>query len=72
MISFELKIAIELFFNFSEIAFLFSIPQIDNIFLSTKSNMLVNDSGNITIVSLLIKALLVGILYYLVKRYNIV
>ena len=68
----ELKNSIKEPIIISLIAFLFSIPQIDNLFLSTKSNMLVNDTGNITVISLLIKALLVGILYYVVKKYDIV
>ena len=68
----ELKNSIKEPIIISSIAFIFSIPQINNLFLSTKSHMLVNDTGDITIVSLLIKALLVGITYYFIKKYNIV
>ena len=68
----ELKNSIKEPIIISSIAFLFSIPQINHLFLSTKSHMLVNDTGDITIVSLLIKALLVGITYYFIKKYNIV
>jgi len=68
----ELKNSIKEPVIISSIAFIFSIPQINNLFLSTKSHMLVNDTGDITIVSLLIKALLVGITYYFIKKYNIV
>ena len=69
----ELQNSIKEPFIISIIAFLFSIPQINNLFLSTKSNIFVNsDTGDITIVSLLVKSLLVGIIYYFVKKYNIV
>ena len=56
----------------SLLSFIFSMPQINYLFLLTKSNIFINDTGDITIISLLIKALLVGIIYYLIKIYNIV
>jgi len=69
----ELKNSIKEPIVISLIAFIFSIPQLNNLFLSTKSNIFVNDNtGDITIISLLIKALLVGIIYYFIKKYNIV
>ena len=56
----------------SLIAFILSLPQIDKLFLLTKTNILVNDNGDLTIISLIVRALLIGLIYFIVKKYNII
>jgi hypothetical protein len=45
----------------------FNIDQIDNIFKS--QNMFLSDSGGLNLQAVFIKALLIGIIFYLVKTY---
>ena len=40
--------------------------------LLSKTTILITDNGDLTIFSLIIKALLVGIIYFTVKKYNII
>ena len=56
----------------SLVAFILSLPQINKLFLLSKTTILITDNGDLTIFSLIIKALLVGIIYFTVKKYNII
>ena len=56
----------------SLIAFIFSIPQINKLFELTKINLLINEDGTITILSVLIKSILIGVIYFLIKKYNLI
>tara|TARA_Y100001958_G_C21243953_1_gene572975 strand:- start:1433 stop:2131 length:699 start_codon:yes stop_codon:yes gene_type:complete len=55
----------------SLVAFILSLPQINKLFLLSKTNILVNDNGELTLFTLMLKGLLVGIIYFCVKKYKI-
>jgi len=54
------------------ITFLFSLPHVNKLFLLTKTKIFINEDGTITILSVLIKSILIGILYFLIKKYNLI
>ena len=48
---------------------LLSMPQINNLIKSLDISFILDDSGELNVYALVIKALLVGILYYLINKY---
>lgn len=48
---------------------LLSMPQINNLIKSLDISFILDDSGELNIYALVIKALLIGILYYLINKY---
>ncbi|MBD23883.1 MAG: hypothetical protein CMG46_02605 [Candidatus Marinimicrobia bacterium] len=52
------------------LTFIFILPQSNVIFKLIPSTLLINETGMITTTAIFIKALLVGILYYIAKSYT--
>ena len=52
------------------LTFLMLLPQTNNILTSTKLSLFVNADGSISIYGLLIKAILAGALFFVIKKYS--